>query len=76
MAVLQPYYEDPVKLTITISGEKPIEPRKDSKMKKLKYYLFCVRWLWKNKEWASTRQKYKALERDYAKHLQESARRT
>lgn len=36
-------------------------------MKKLKYYIFCTRWLWKHRTWADTRQKYKALERDLRK---------
>lgn len=31
-------------------------------MKTLKYYLFCIIWLWKNREWKPTRQKFKALE--------------
>lgn len=63
-------------LTITISGEIPIKPRKESKLKKIKYYIFCICWLWKNKEWSETRQKYKAMNREYEKHLSEVARRT
>lgn len=31
----------------------------------IKYYLFCIRWLWKNREWRSSRQKFKAMERDW-----------
>ena len=34
-------------------------------MARLKYYLFCIKWLWKNREWKPTRQKFKALENDW-----------
>ena len=34
---------------------------------KIRYILFCVRWLWKNRNWESSRQKYKALDRDWRK---------
>lgn len=30
-----------------------------------KYYIFRIRWLWKNRTWSNTRQKFKALERDW-----------
>ena len=36
-------------------------------MKQLKYYIFCIRWLWRNREWSNTRQKFRALERDWIK---------
>lgn len=36
-------------------------------MKKLKYYVFCIRWLWKNRTWENTRQKWKAFEKDWRK---------
>lgn len=36
-------------------------------MKQLKYYIFCIRWLWRNREWSNTRQKFKALERAWIK---------
>ena len=36
-------------------------------MKKIKYYIFCARWLWKHRTWADTRQKFKAMERAYRK---------
>lgn len=29
----------------------------------IKYYIFAIRWLWKNRRWSNTRQKFKALER-------------
>lgn len=31
------------------------------------FYLFCIRWLWRHMDWAETRQKYKALDRDLRK---------
>lgn len=39
-------------------------------MKTIKYYLFAIRWLWKNRHWNSTRQKWKALDRDWEKAVQ------
>ncbi len=33
-------------------------------MKKIKYYIACVRWLWKNRDWSNTRQKFKAMEKE------------
>ena len=35
-------------------------------MKKLRYYWFAIRWLYRNKDWGESRQKYKALAREYA----------
>jgi hypothetical protein len=32
-------------------------------MSKIGYCLFCLRWLYRNRNWASTRQKYKALDK-------------
>ena len=32
-------------------------------MKKILYYLFCIRWLWRNRRWRETRQKYKAFDK-------------
>lgn len=32
-------------------------------MRKIKYYIKALRWLWDNRDWANTRQKWKALER-------------
>lgn len=34
----------------------------------IKYYLFCIKWLWNNRKWANTRQKFKAMERDWLCH--------
>ena len=40
--------------------------RRKEKMKKIKYYLFCIKWLWKNRNWANTRQKWKRLEKNWS----------
>lgn len=26
---------------------------------------FCIKWLWKNRKWKNTRQKYKTMEKDW-----------
>lgn len=31
----------------------------------LTYYIFCLKWLWRNRQWSNTRQKFKQMERDY-----------
>ena len=36
-------------------------------MKKIRYYIFCIKWLWKNREWAPSRQKFKAMEKAWVK---------
>lgn len=36
-------------------------------MKKIKYYIFCIKWLWRNREWENTRQKFKAMDKEYKK---------
>ena len=38
-------------------------------MAMLRYYFFCVRWLWKNRKWNNTRQKFKAMDNDYVDYL-------
>ena len=35
---------------------------------KIKYYLFCVKWLYKNRNWENTRQKFRAMEREWNKN--------
>ncbi len=40
-------------------------------MKKIKYYIFCIRWLYKNRTWDNTRQKFKAMEKEYKQKLGE-----
>lgn len=37
-------------------------------MEKMRFYIFCIRWLWENRTWAETRQKYKAMARDWRQH--------
>lgn len=37
-------------------------------IKKLKYYYQCGRWLWKNRDWKGTRQKYKTMEKELKKY--------
>ena len=54
--------EIPLNITIKI----PVE-RKKRKESKLRYYLFCIKWLWKNREWENTRQKFKAMEKAWRK---------
>lgn len=34
-------------------------------MKAIRYYLFCIGWLWRNRTWGNSRQKYKAMDRDW-----------
>ncbi len=29
----------------------------------IRYYLFCIKWLWRNRKWDNLRQKFKALEK-------------
>jgi hypothetical protein len=36
-------------------------------MEKLKYYIFCIRWLYKNKNWGNSRQKFKVMDKDFQK---------
>ena len=48
------------------TGSRWVEDQaKPKKKSKLGYYLFCIRWLWKNRTWENTRQKFKAMEREY-----------
>lgn len=37
----------------------------------IRYYFFVAKWLWKNRRWANTRQKWKALEKAWAVHERE-----
>ena len=43
------------------------KPKKESK---LKYYIFSIRWLWKNRKWDNTRQKFKRMSEDYEQYKQ------
>lgn len=29
----------------------------------IRYYLFCIKWLWHNRKWDNSRQKFKAMEK-------------
>ena len=40
-------------------------------MSKLNYYLFCIKWLWQNRDWSNTSQKFRALEKTWEKHNKE-----
>ena len=33
----------------------------------IKYYIFCIKWLWDNRKWENTRQKFRAMERDWSR---------
>lgn len=55
-------YEIPLNITIKIPYEQ-----KKRKRSKVGYYLFCIKWLWKNRNWQNTRQKFKAMEKAYQK---------
>lgn len=35
---------------------------------KIKYYLFCLGWLYRNRKWENTRQKFRAMEREWTKN--------
>ena len=37
-------------------------------MKKIRFYIFCVRWLWRYRNWKETRQKYKKLAKDWRRY--------
>lgn len=44
-------------------------------MKKIKYYLFCIKWLWKNRDWQNTRQKFKTMNRECNDYLYSRSKR-
>lgn len=31
----------------------------------IRYFLFHIKWLWKNRTWENTRQKFKAMEKEW-----------
>jgi hypothetical protein len=53
------------KVKVDVMFAFPVERKyqKPKKKSKLGYYLFCIKWLWKNREWENTRQKFKAMEK-------------
>jgi hypothetical protein len=36
-------------------------------MKQLKYYIFVIQWLWKNRSWQDSRQKFKQMNKEWEK---------
>jgi len=35
-------------------------------MKKgISFYIFAIRWLWRNRKWENTRQKFKAMDKEW-----------
>ena len=34
-------------------------------MKRIHYYIFVARWLYRNRNWTDTRQKYKAMNKEW-----------
>lgn len=59
-------YKETNTIPLNITAKIPMEKKK-RKESKLKYYLFCIKWLWKNRNWDNTRQKFKAMEKAYRK---------
>ena len=61
--------------TVTMTSTPPFfndkavigKPLKESK---IKYYIFAMRWLWKNRKWDDTRQKFKRMSEDYKQYKQ------
>ncbi len=39
-------------------------------MRKLKYYFFCLKWLYRNRTWGDSRQKFNALRRALIKEME------
>jgi len=33
-------------------------------MKIFRYYYRCIKWLWENRNWQNTRQKWKAMDKE------------
>jgi hypothetical protein len=54
-------------VTYTDGWEDAVKQTKSKGM--IKYYIFCIRWIWKNREWKNNRHKWKAMDRDYRRHL-------
>ena len=43
-------------------------------MEKIRYYMFCIKWLWKNRTWDNTRQKFKRLAKEYTEYSKRRGR--
>jgi hypothetical protein len=41
----------------------------------IKYYLFCIHWLWKNRKWYSTRQNFKMMDWEWQERDETKKRR-
>jgi hypothetical protein len=35
----------------------------------VRYWWFCVRWLWRHRDWEDTRQKYKTMNREWREYI-------
>jgi len=40
-------------------------PPHKNKQSGLRYYIFAARWLWRNRTWQNSRQKFKAMLKDW-----------
>jgi len=61
------WFQEPAKPKSTQSQHDATKTSKGGIVRMIKYYIFCIRWLWQNREWANTRQKFRALERAWIK---------
>jgi hypothetical protein len=46
-------------------NEQPAKKKKGM----LRYYIFCIGWIWKNRSWNNDRHKWKMMDRDYRRYL-------
>jgi len=44
-------------------------------MMRIKYYFFVIRWMWAHRDWSDTRQKYKAMNREWKERRRTHERR-
>lgn len=65
--------QHPVPIISLKTRNKKMITRVRSSIHAIRYYLYALRWLWRNQTWADTRQKFKALERDWKKHIRANA---
>ena len=35
----------------------------------IKYYIFCIKWIYNNREWENGRHKWKMMDRDYRRYV-------
>lgn len=61
--------ERTVTLTRTPELKKAV-PKPPKKESRIKFFLFSVKWDWKNRDWDNTRQKYKRKMEDYEQYKQ------